>query len=317
MADIISIGEILIDFTASVNSENEIFYKQNAGGAPANVAAMAAKLRVSSSFIGKVGNDLFGKYLKEVLVENNVEVRGLVFDKGKSTTLAFVKHSESGERDFVFYRNNTADTNLSFDEVNLKLIDASKIVHFGSLMLTNEPSKTAVIETIKYAHESGKIVTYDPNYRESLWNSKEEAVATMNSVLPYVDIIKVSEDELQAITDSGNMLTSIAKLLESGIKLICITQGAKGSIIATKKGIERVNPYPAETVDTLGAGDSFFGAFLSKIIKSTKTIAQLEMVDLVEFAKYANACGALTATKFGAIPAMPTDEEILELCGKE
>ena len=313
MADILAIGEMLIDFTENVLENGEISYKRNAGGAPANVAVMAAKLGTPSGFIGKVGKDMFGKYLKQVLVDNGVETNGLIMDSEYSTTLAFVGKNEDGDRDFVFYRQNGADANLNYKEIRLKLIDNCKLLHFGSLMLTNEPSKSAAIGTVEYAKEKGKIISYDPNYRERLWSSKAEAVRAMQSVLPLVDIIKVSEDELQILTDLGNMIPAIAKVLSTGVKVICITQGAKGCVIATRKGIETIRTFKVDTIDTLGAGDSFFGAFLSQLVKSGKTLDELTMADLKSFAVYANACGSLSSTKQGAIPAMPTDEEIREL----
>ncbi|MBQ3161864.1 MAG: carbohydrate kinase [Oscillospiraceae bacterium] len=316
MPDIMAIGEMLVDFTAVTEENGDIFYKQNPGGAPANVAVMAAKLGVSSGFIGKMGKDMFGTYLKETLENEGVDTKGVKLDKGYSTTLAFVRKNEDGDRDFVFYRNNSADLNLSYSEVNLKLIDSCKLLHFGALLLTSEPSKSAVINTVEYAKQQGKIITYDPNWREHLWSSRAEAVKAMRSVLRYVDIIKVSELELQIITDSGNLLPSIAKLLNEGVKVVCITQGAKGCIIATRKGIERFPTFDVETIDTLGAGDSFFGAFISQIIKSGKSMDELDMNDLREFAVYANACGSLSSTKVGAIPAMPTHDEIMALVEK-
>lgn len=316
MPDIMAIGEMLVDFTAVTDKDDDIYYKQNPGGAPANVAVMAAKLGVSSGFIGKLGKDMFGKYLKETLENEGVETKGVILDKDFSTTLAFVRKGEDGERDFVFYRKNSADLNLNFSEVNLKLIDNCKLLHFGALTLTAEPSKSAVINTVEYAKQQGKIISYDPNWRERLWESKEAAVKAMRSVLRYADVVKVSELELQIITDCANLLPAIAKLLNSGVKVVCITQGAKGCIIATRKGIERLPTFKVETVDTLGAGDSFFGAFLSKLVLSGKTMDEIDMNDLREFAMYANACGSLSSTKVGAIPAMPTHEEIMELMAK-
>lgn len=312
--EIVSIGEMLIDFTSSVDSDGEIIYRRNAGGAPANVAVMASKLGVPSAFIGKVGKDMFGKYLKNVLTDNGVNTDGLILDNKYCTTLAFVGKDENGDRDFVFYRKDGADTQLTYKEVRLKLIDNCKIVHFGSLMLTNEPSRSAALLAVEYAKHQGKIISYDPNWRENLWESKTEAINAMQSVLKMVDIIKVSENELQIVTDCGNMIPAIAKLFNAGIKIVCITQGAKGCIIATKQGIERFSTYKVETVDTLGAGDSFFGAFLSCIVRSGKPLEEISMSELREYAMYANACGSLSSTKAGAIPAMPTDEEIKELC---
>lgn len=313
MSDIMAIGEMLVDFTKEITDKGEVIYRQNAGGAPANVAVMAAKLGTTSGFIGKVGRDMFGKYLKDVLAENKVNTDGLVMDSKYSTTLAFIDKNESGEREYVFYRNNAADANMAYSEVRKKLIDGCKILHFGSLMLTHEPSKSAATLSVEYAKQQGKIISYDPNWREKLWNSRAEAMQAMQSVLKLVDIVKVSEEELQVLTDCGNMIPAIAKLLGEGIKIICITQGAKGCVIATKQGIESVHAFKTNIVDTLGAGDSFFGAFLSQIVKSGKSLEELEMSDLTGFALYANACGALSSTKPGAIPAMPEEAEILDL----
>ena len=316
MPDIVTIGEMLVDFTAVTDDKGDTFYKQNPGGAPANVAVMAAKLGVSSGFIGKLRKDMFGEYLRNTLKNAGVDTKGVILDGKFSTTLAFVRSKDDGERDFVFYRSNSADLNLNYSEVSKKVVDSCKVLHFGALTLTAEPSKSAVVNTVEYAKQQGKIISYDPNWRAHLWESKETAVKAMRSVLRYVDVIKVSEEELQVITDCANMLTAIAFLLDSGVKVVCITQGAKGSIIATRKGIERLPSFKVETLDTLGAGDSFFGAFLSKIVRSGKAVDELDMSELCDFAIYANACGALSSTKVGAIPAMPTHEEIMELIGK-
>ena len=316
MADILAIGELLIDFTAITEKNGDIYYKQNAGGAPANVVCMAAKLVASTGFIGKIGKDMFGNYLKGILEERKVDTRGLILDKDFSTTLAFVKNGSHGERDFVFYRRNSADLNMKFSEVNLKLIDECKIFHFGALSLTAEPSKSATINAVEYAKAKGKIISYDPNWRPILWQSKEQAVQAMKNVLRYVDIIKVSEEELQIITDCGNLLPAIAKLLNMGIKIVCITQGAKGCIIATKSSVELYPAYKVDSVDTLGSGDSFLGGFLYKLLEKSKDITELTSDELYEMSDFANACGAITSMEHGAIPAMPDLKEVEEFMEK-
>lgn len=316
MADILAIGELLIDFTAITEKNGDIYYKQNAGGAPANVVCMAAKLGASTGFIGKIGKDMFGNYLKDILEERKVDTRGLILDKDFSTTLAFIKNGSHGERDFVFYRKNSADLNMKFSEVNLKLIDECKIFHFGALSLTAEPSKSATINAVEYAKAKGKIISYDPNWRPILWQSKEQAVQAMKNVLRYVDIIKVSEEELQIITDCGNLLPAIAKLLNMGIKIVCITQGAKGCIIATKSSVELYPAYKVDSVDTLGSGDSFLGGFLYKLLEKSKDITELTSDELYEMSDFANACGAITSMKHGAIPAMPDLKEVEEFMEK-
>ncbi len=316
MADILAIGELLIDFTAITEKNGDIYYKQNAGGAPANVVCMAAKLGASTGFIGKIGKDMFGNYLKGILEERKVDTRGLILDKDFSTTLAFVKNGSHGERDFVFYRRNSADLNMKFSEVNLKLIDECKIFHFGALSLTAEPSKSATINAVEYAKAKGKIISYDPNWRPILWQSKEQAVQAMKNVLRYVDIIKVSEEELQIITDCGNLLPAIAKLLNMGIKIVCITQGAKGCIIATKSSVELYPAYKVDSVDTLGSGDSFLGGFLYKLLEKSKDITELTSDELYEMSDFANACGAITSMEHGAIPAMPDLKEVEDFMEK-
>ena len=316
MADILAIGELLIDFTAITEKNGDIYYTQTAGGAPANVVCMAAKLGASTGFIGKIGKDMFGNYLKGILEERKVDTRGLILDKDFSTTLAFVKNGSHGERDFVFYRRNSADLNMKFSEVNLKLIDECKIFHFGALSLTAEPSKSATINAVEYAKAKGKIISYDPNWRPILWQSKEQAVQAMKNVLRYVDIIKVSEEELQIITDCGNLLPAIAKLLNMGIKIVCITQGAKGCIIATKSSVELYPAYKVDSVDTLGSGDSFLGGFLYKLLEKSKDITELTSDELYEMSDFANACGAITSMEHGAIPAMPDLKEVEDFMEK-
>lgn len=313
MADIVAVGEMLVDLTQKISEKGEITYTQNAGGASANVAVMAAKLGVPAGFIGKVGKDMFGRYLKNVLEENKVNTKGLILDDKYSTPLAFVSKNEDGEREYHFVRNDSKDSALTYAEINKKLIDSCKIFHFGSRLLTSEPSRSAVMLCAEYAKDQGKIISFDPNYRRSQWESNDDAVRTIQSAMKYVDILKVSEDELLLVSGFGNMATAIAKLIGLGVKVICITQGAKGCIVATKTGINNVPSFKTEIVDTMGAGDSFFGAFLSRIAKSAKPLSDLDTEDLIGFSVYSNACGALSARKLGAISAMPTDEEIKQL----
>lgn len=310
MADIVTIGEIIVDLTALKSEEGETSYLQCAGGAPANVAVMASKLGVSSGFIGKTGSDMFGSFLLDTLKKHGVSTDGVIVDKTRRTPLAFVKLDTDGEREFCFYRENSADTALTYDDVNKKMIDDCKIFHFGSLLLASEPSKSATVNAVEYAKSKGKIISYDPNFRKSLWESSDKAISTMRSVLKYCDVLKIAESELDAISDCNILLKSLADLFKYGISVVILTQGAKGCVIASKKGIERLPTYDVETIDTIGAGDSFFGAFLSQLAQSGKRPEELSMDELVKFADFANACGALSSTKHGAIPSMPTLQEV-------
>ena len=315
MPDIVAMGELLVDFTHFTTDTGETAYKQNAGGAPANVVCMAAKLGGKTGFIGKIGRDTFGFYLQSVLRQCGVDTAGLVLDPNYMTTMAFVTNDEDGERHFDFYRSPelSADLNIRYGEVNRAMIDECRILHFGSLCLTDEPAKAAVMNAVEYAKVKEKIVSYDPNWRPALWRNREQAVLTMRSVLKYVDIVKVSEDELQLLTECSTLVAAIAKLFTYGIKIACITQGAKGCIVATPRTIDTYPAYKVKIVDTLGAGDSFLGGFLYKLAAIGKPIEELDRTDLGEMALLGNACGALTSSRKGAIPAMPSAEETREL----
>ena len=311
MLEILTMGELLIDFTPYTAENTSEVFQQNAGGAPANVAVQSAILGADTAFTGKVGDDRFGHFLKENLVKYHVNTQGLIFDSTASTTLAFVHLNKAGDRSFTFYRNPGADTLLRGDEIHYELIDECKLFHFGSISLSHEPSRASTFAALDYAREKGKIITYDPNYRPQLWDSIVKAKNAMKSVLSFVDIIKLSEDELKMLTDCDQLIQGIAKLLSSGIKIVIVTQGAKGCIIAGNGGIERLPTYAVKTVDTTGSGDSFFGAFLYKVSKNSNPIKEILFSELKEYADFANACGAMCSTKKGAIPAMPTKDEIL------
>jgi fructokinase len=309
MPEIVTLGEAIVDFTYE-QKDDGIFYKQNPGGSPANIAAAAERIGVHSAYIGKIGSGLFGDYIYSSLSELGIDTSGIIRDKDRLTSLAFIRTGETGNRSYSFYRSDTADKNLHYSEINKHLIDGCKILHFGALLLGSEPSRSAITNAVEYAKEQGKIISYALNYREALWNDPDEAAIAMRSVLGFVDILKVSEEELEILSDSSNLLPSIYKLMKYGIKVMIITQGAKGCIIATGSGIREVRSFKTPIVDTLGSGDSFLGAFLSKIVGNPKVFEECDSEMLGEFARYANAAGAVCASKIGAIPAMPTDSEI-------
>jgi fructokinase len=304
-------GEGIIDFTYAENDDG-IFYKQNAGGAPANVAAAVRKLGTNSAFIGKVGNDIFGTFLIDELGKIGVDTTGIVRDKTRPTPLAFIR-TEAGKREYFFMRQNTADMHLKYEEVRTMLIDNAKILHFGALLLHSEPSRSAVANAIEHAKGQDKIISYSLNYRPQLWQSSDDAAIAMRSVLSFVDILKVSEDELELITDSGNLIPSLVKLLSGGIKIVIVTQGAKGCIVASKKGVEEVRSYKVPIASTLGAGDSFLGAFLTRIAAVSRGYEDLSQAELCDIAGFANAAAAVCASKQGAICAMPDMAEIEKL----
>ena len=309
MKDIVTIGEVLIDLTQSGKNEQGIpVFAANPGGAPANLAVAAARLGANTAFIGKVGNDSFGTYLKSVLTENKVDVSGMLTDAKEHTTLAIVSLDDKGERSFSFYRDPSADVNLKAEELSSELLKNTKYLHFGSVSLTAEPCRTATISAVKIAKESGAVISYDPNYRANLWSDEETAVKEMKAPLEYVDVIKLSEEELPLITGTSDLEKGSEILVKKGISLVFITLGPDGAFYRYKDITGRADPAPAVVKDTNGAGDTFFGAALSQLAK--KDIHKLTVSDLEEIAAFANKAAAVTTSRHGAIPAMPTLEEM-------
>ena len=310
--DITALGEILIDFTyAGVTESGTTLFEQNPGGAPANVLAAVQKLGGKSAFIGKVGNDMHGNFLKSTLEENEINTDGLIVDDKYFTTLAFVDLTPSGERSFSFARKPGADTQLTKDEVNYDIIKSSKIFHVGSLSLTDEPARTATISALKYAKENNVIVSYDPNYRDKLWKNEKAASDGMKSILEYVDIIKISDEEINLITDADSYQSAAAELIEKGISCVIVTLGSKGAYVATAAS-SVISPCPEiKVVDTTGAGDSFMGGFLYKMAENNKNPSNLTADEIKEFSDFANVVATLCVSRRGAINAMPTMSEVL------
>ena len=311
--DVVALGEILIDFTPCGKSEaGQRLFEQNPGGAPANVLMALSKFGRKTAFIGKVGKDMHGSFLKEVLAKNGISTEGLVEGEDAFTTLAFVALSDSGERSFSFARKPGADTCLSEEEVKKELISESKIFHIGSLSLTAEPVKTTTLKALTLAKESGCIISYDPNYRAPLWKSRDDAIREMRSVIPYVDVMKLSDEETELLTGIVDAEGAARKLIEQGVSLVAVTLGADGALIATKTGHAHVAGYSANMVDTTGAGDSFWGGFLHSLIESGKKPQELSLEEVASFARFGNGVASLCVEKRGAIPAMPTLEEVMK-----
>ena len=314
MAQLLSMGELLIDFTPMGTTEDgRVLFARNPGGAPANVAVQALRTGVSAGFLGRVGRDMFGDFLVETLESCGVETAGLSQDPDFATTLAFVQLNDRGDRDFSFYRNPGADTRLTAGETERALVGQCSLLCFGSLLLTAEPSRSAVEELVKFAKSQGKITAYDPNWRPPLWPSQEEGVARMKSLIPYADIMKVSDEELQLLTEESDMAAGAKALLGQGVSIVVVTMGPKGCAVFTPGFSLTKNTYDTPVRDTTGSGDSFFGALLSKLVQSGKKPAALTEDELGEFVDFANAAGATCATKTGAIPAM-ADTAAIEDC---
>ena len=311
MIDITTIGEILIDLTQSGRTEQGIpRFDANPGGAPANRAVAAARLGARTAFIGRVGNDSFGDYLKRCLAENGVDVRGMSVDEKARTTLAVVALDERGERTFSFYRDPSADVNLSMEHVPMELLGGTKVLHFGSVSLTAEPARTATLEAAKTAKASGAYVSYDPNYRASLWPDEETAVRNMTEPLSMVDILKVSDEELPLLTGCTDPEKGSARLTDQGVRLVLVTLGAEGAFYRFDGHTGHVPGVPCQVGDTNGSGDTFFGAALSQLVK-LDSLDQLTVPELRRILAFANKAASITTSRHGAIPAMPTLEEVL------
>jgi fructokinase len=312
MVDIVALGELLIDFTpCDLSPSGSQIFEQNPGGAPANVLAAMAKLNKKSAFIGMVGQDQFGFFLKDVLQRNRIDIRGLKFSKTVNTTLAFVHLTPGGDRSFSFYRNPGADMMLGPDDIDYDLIQQAKVFHFGSISMTSEPSRSATLAALKFAKENGIMISYDPNYRPPLWFNEEQAVSIMKSGLEYADIVKVSETELELLTGTANLERGAAILYEMGVQVILVTLGPEGCYYCYSGGSGHIPTYPVPVVDTTGAGDAFFGGILYYL--SGLTLGEIGALSQNEFQKivaFANAVGALTTIQKGAIPALPDLEAV-------
>lgn len=309
MADITAIGELLIDLTQTHFSEAGIpQFSANPGGAPANVAVAASRLGAETAFIGKVGHDGFGAYLQRVLEENQVGCKG-IRRSSHPTTMAIVTVDRIGERSFEFIRG--ADIELWPEEVDEQDILNTRILHFGSVSLTPGMSRSATVFAARTAHRAGKLVSYDPNYRPALWRSERDAKEWMTIPLPLVDIIKLSEEEVFLLTGEKDLETGGKILEEKGISLVLITLGGEGVLCRWKGESFRAPGVPVQVADTNGAGDTFLGAVLSRLCRREENLLDnLDRPELEDILGFANRAAALTCSRGGAIPAMPTLKEV-------
>lgn len=311
---VVCFGELLIDFVPTVNGvslADAPAFKKAPGGAPANVAVGIARLGGSSAFLGKVGEDEFGRMLVDILKENNVEHKGMRFDPDARTALAFVTLKADGEREFMFFRNPSADMLLTEAELDVDLIQQAKIFHYGSISLITDPCKSAHLAAMRIARDTGSLLSYDPNLRLPLWPSASEAREGILSIWDKADLIKVSEEEVGFLTGGADPFddTVVRNLFHPNLKLLLVTEGQQGCRYYTKDFSGRVKGLAVEAVDTTGAGDAFVSGILSQLAKDFTLLQREE--ELREALKFANACGAITVTERGAIPALPTREAVL------
>ena len=306
---IVTIGEILIDLTQTgVNGQNIPVYAANPGGAPANVAVAAARLGADTAFVGMVGEDGFGTYLAQVLEENGVNTQGLRTAPG-ATTLAVVSVNGQGERSFQFMRG--ADARLTPEQVDEDLLAQAGILHFGSVSLTADPARSATLHAVERARQQGAVVSYDPNYRAALWDSQENAVAWMRRPLSQVDILKISDEEMELLSGSHDPEVCSRVMADKGISLVLITLGSQGVFYRLGGQTGVVPGVATKVADTNGAGDTFFGAVLSQLsLRPQGVLEGVETAELEDILAFANRAASVTCSRSGAIPAMPTLDEL-------
>lgn len=318
--DITALGEILMDCVALPGQQDKMMLEANPGGAPANLLAQAALLGHTTAFVGKAGQDAFGDLLEGTLRRAGIETAGLVRGS-QPTTLAMVTLDAAGDRSFAFYRNGTADVSLGQQEVPAALLEGCRIFHFGSVSLSAEPARATTLWAAETAARHGAVVSYDPNYRPLLWPDRQQAVEQMHRGLALAQLVKVSEEELELLSGESELRSGMEALCRryGGIALLVATLGEKGcACLRPADGFfVQLPAFVVASVDTTGAGDSCWGAFLSRLLEESpaadpNTLAPQKLEELLRFAC---AAGALTTTSHGAIPALQGRQQIMELAG--
>lgn len=312
--DVVALGELLIDFTENGTSvQGNPVYEANPGGAPCNVLSMLNKVGKRTAFIGKVGQDIFGKRLKAVLEETGIDVSNLIMDADVRTTLAFVETFADGDRDFSFYRNPGADMMLREEELNADLLKDTRIFHFGTLSMTHEEVRKATKTAIRIAKESGALVSFDPNLREPLWKSLDEAKEQVAYGLSQCDILKISDNEIRWFTGEEDFDAGIARLRSQyNIPLIMLSMGKDGSRAYYKDLRVEAAPFLQEdTIETTGAGDTFGGCCLYHVLEYG--IDGFNEEKLGRMLTFANAAASIITTRKGALRVMPTVDEVERL----
>ena len=317
--DVNALGELLIDFTENgISEQGNPMLEANPGGAPCNVLAMLQKLGKKTSFIGKVGNDQFGRMLKETIESVGIDSGNLIMDEEVHTTLAFVHTFEDGDRDFSFYRNPGADMMLKIEDVQKERIEASKIFHFGTLSSTHETCRGATRYALQCAKGARVLISFDPNLREPLWNDLEDAKREIAYGLELADIVKISDNEVVFMTGEEDY-EKAAKILQENyqIPLLFVTLGREGSRAYYKDmRAEAAGFIQENTIETTGAGDTFTGCVLSRILErgGIEGLTETELKDMLTFA---NAGASLITTRRGALKVMPERVEIERLVLKQ
>lgn len=315
--DVVALGELLIDFTSSgISNQGNSLMEANPGGAPCNVLSMLGKLNKKTAFIGKVGDDIWGNKLKEAIKEVNISSEGLILDSKINTTLAFVNTREDGDREFSFYRNPGADMMLMASEVNERLIRNAKVFHFGSLSMTHDTCREATKYAISVAKDSGCIITFDPNLREMLWDSLDEAHENISYGMSMCDVMKISDNEILWFTGKTDFDEAATDILNKypNIRLLLLSLGKDGSMAFLRQKDKITKAFceafiTDKTVETTGAGDTFCGCVINYILDHGFDLTEDELKNMLQFA---NKAASIITTRKGALRVMPEVCEILD-----
>lgn len=310
--DLVTLGELLIDMVPSETGKHLAdvsAFIPKPGGSPANVAVAAARLGAATAFIGKVGDDPFGHHLVDVLKNEHVETRGIRFDADARTALAFIAQPDAQTNEYIFYRNPGADQRLRPDELDSDLLSQTRVLHCGSFSLSDEPGRSATFEAVRLAKRAGASISFDVHYRPTLWQSPGEALGQIAAMLANADIVRANETELELVTRTKDVEKGSALLLQRGAKLVVITLGSRGSYFRSAQKSGYAPGFKVDSIDSTGTGDSFTGALLAQLVKFGIQNLDAHLQTALEFA---NAAGAITSTRRGAIPALPTSREVEE-----
>ena len=316
MYDVTALGELLIDFASrSTDAAGYPTMAANPGGAPGNFLAALNAYGMKTAFLGKVGDDTFGRLLLNTMKEAGIETKGIVVDPDVFTTLAFVTFDALGDRSFSFARKPGADTQLNWEEVDKSLVDDAKMFHFGTLSLTDEPVRTTTQKAVAYAKAAGKRITFDPNLRKPLWRREEEAVQQILWGLHQADVVKISDEEVAFLWSCTPEEGAEKLLKEFGVSLAMVTLGSKGALLKTAHAECRVFCPEVNPVDTTGAGDIFGGSAVARLLELGKPCDTLTEEDLAYIGRYAATAASLSTEASGGIPSIPDKQMVLAKLG--
>ena len=312
MYDVAALGELLIDFTClSTDTDGYPTMAAHPGGAPANYLAALTRFGAKTALIGKVGNDAFGRLLIKTMKGVGIDTRGMLVADDVFTTLAFVTLDDSGDREFSFARKPGADTQLRFDEIDLGVIDAAKVLHFGTLSMTNEPARAATYRAVEYAAEHGKLISFDPNLRKPLWDDPDEAKRQMLWGLRHADVVKISDEETEFLFGLAPEAAAKHIIDSFGVRLVYVTCGADGCYYRTKTASGFVRALSGIAVkDTTGAGDIFGGSAMYGLLKAGGVLEKLTAEELENIVSFACASAGLSTTRAGGISSVPELSEV-------